>query len=173
MNIILIGMRGSGKSIIGRLLAQKLDKNFIETDKLIEIQEGLLIRKIVKKFGWDKFREFESKIMQDLAENRTNDVIATGGGAVENEKNITAFKNNNDVVVLLSCSIETIIRRIGKDTERPLLTVSNNFSQDLRKIYKRRRNLYAKYADIIVSSEESANKATNNIIFILKERKLL
>lgn len=169
MNFVLIGMRGSGKTTIGKRLAAKLKRNFVETDELVEMQEGLQIREIVKKFGWSKFRESESKIMIDLALRRTNDVIATGGGIVENQQNIARFKSNNDIIIWLNCSIDKIIERIGNDKLRPFITNENSFERDLRKVYKGREPLYKKFADIIISSNEDVKTVVNNIIAKLEE----
>lgn len=173
MNIILIGMRGSGKTTVGKLLAKKLNINFIETDELVVTDFGISISEIVDKFGWSKFRESESKIMIDLALTRTNDVIATGGGVVENEQNMDKLKNNNNIIIWLKCSIDTIINRIGNDNSRPLITNGGNFTDDLRKVYKVRESLYEKYADITVSSEDKPELIVAEIVSILKVKGIL
>lgn len=166
-------MRGSGKSTIGKLLAKRLGKTFVETDELVVTDIGMPIREIVNKFGWNKFRESESKIMIDLALTGTNDVIVTGGGVVENKQNIAKFNSNNDVIIWLRCLVDTIIKRIGSDKSRPMIANSDNFKDDLRKVYKTRKSLYRKYADIIISSDEDAAIVVNKIIDKLKERNLL
>lgn len=166
-------MRGSGKTAIGKLLARKLNKNFVETDQLIVTDLGKPISDIVKEFGWNKFRNTESKIMQDLALTRTNDVIATGGGVVENAQNFNKFKSNDNLIIWLKCSIESIIKRIGTDNTRPKITNADTFEEDLRKVYRGRESLYQKYADTIISSEENVTTVVNNIFIKLKERNLI
>lgn len=163
-------MRGSGKNTIGKLLADKLEKNYIDMDQLLVLQEKMPIKDFVNKSGWNKFREIESNLMKDLAKTKTNEVIATGGGVVENGQNIIQFKNKKDVIVWLKCSIETIISRIGDKTNIPLLTDADDFEQDLRRVYKERLPLYEKFADVTVSSEDNPESVATNIISKLKEK---
>ncbi|MBI3379212.1 shikimate kinase [Candidatus Gottesmanbacteria bacterium] len=172
MNIILIGMRGSGKTTIGKALAKILDFGFIETDELIVAKsEFSTITDIVKEKNWSFFRNLESQIMQDPDITARDDVvIATGGGVVTDGKNIENLKNAKSVFIWLKCSINEIIKRIGNDTSRPLITNSDSFIDDLRKVYKAREQLYKKYADIIISSEEKAETVADNIIAKLKEK---
>ncbi len=119
MNIVLIGMRGSGKTTVGKILARKLGRELVEMDELITQKAGLAIPEIVEKYGWSKFRDIEEEITSEVA-GRDNIVNATGGGVVTREKNIAKLKKNG-VLVWLKASVDTLVKRIGEDSERPLL----------------------------------------------------
>src|SRR5947209_804954 len=97
MNIILIGMRGSGKSTIAKKLAKKLDKSFYDMDTILSKKVGMTLPDYVKQFGWESFRDKESKIALDVSQ-LTNAVIATGGGIILREENINALKKNGKFV---------------------------------------------------------------------------
>lgn len=175
MNIILIGMRGSGKTTVGGLLARKLNFNCVETDNLIISKSGFSkIADIVAQKGWKYFRDLESQILQSPEIAQSNDaVVATGGGVVTDDKNMQNLKKGKNIFVWLKCPIDKIIARIGRDGSRPFLTDEKKFADDLRKVYKHRESLYAKYADIAVSSDNDAQETANNIIDALKERALI
>lgn len=173
MNIILIGMRGSGKTAVGKFLSKKTGFELVECDNLLEKSAGATIPEYIAQNGWAKFRDLESKIIADVSK-RDNTILSTGGGVVENEINIAKFKsNNNDVIIWLKCSIDKIIERIGNDKSRPFLLNLTNFADDLRNVYKTRKKLYKKYADITVLSEENVQTITKNIIGKLKRKNLL
>ena len=91
MNIVLIGMRGSGKTAIGKLLAKRLGKQFIEMDELIVQRLGQSIPEIVNRYGWEKFRDTEEEITREVA-GLDNVINATGGGVVTREENIRELK---------------------------------------------------------------------------------
>lgn len=165
-------MRGSGKSTIGTLVADKLKMPFIEIDDLIVAKAGMTIAEIVKRTSWSNFRHLESEVIQDMV-GRDNLVMATGGGVVTSKRNIENLKKNKSFLIWLKCSIDIIIHRIGKDNSRPFITSAETFADDLRKVYEGRKDLYAKYADITISSEEDTETVANNIIAKLAERNIL
>ncbi|MBI5207500.1 MAG: shikimate kinase, partial [Candidatus Firestonebacteria bacterium] len=107
MNIILIGFMGTGKSSIGKLLAKKKNKQFVDIDEEIEKSENLSITEIFNNYGEDYFRDLESKYLQRIIEQKKDCVIACGGGVVLKEKNINLLKKNS-VVILLSAETEVI-----------------------------------------------------------------
>ncbi|MBI4067580.1 shikimate kinase [Candidatus Gottesmanbacteria bacterium] len=173
MNIVLIGMRGSGKSTIGPLLAQRLNRLFLEVDDLITQKTGKSIPEMIHASGWDKFRNYESQVVAEIAQTLTDAVIATGGGVVTQQQNIDQLKTNG-ILVLLDCSIETIIKRIGRNKDRPLLTDAPNFAEDLKSVAKDRKKLYEKYADIkIVTDVANPANIVNSIIEVLETRKII
>ena len=96
-NIILTGMRGSGKTKLGRLLGRLLGRRFIDTDELIERNAKMPIVLLVKRRGWDYFRRLERNVIQKLR-NEKNAVIATGGGTLVNLKNAEILKRNGKVI---------------------------------------------------------------------------
>jgi len=150
MNIVLIGMRGSGKTAVGKLLAKRLGKQFIEMDELIVQRVGLDIPEIVKRYGWEKFREVEEEVTREVAE-LDNVVNATGGGVVTREKNVRELKKKGKLV-WLKASADTLLRRIGDDQYRPSLT-GRSPQEDLEAVLAERTPIYERVADFIIDTE--------------------
>ena len=118
-NIVLIGMMGSGKSSIGKILSKKLNINFIDIDQKIEENEDLNISDIFKKYGEDYFRKVEEKIsLQYLKSN--NSVISLGGGGFIN-RSIRKLSLKTCISFWLNWKNETIVNRIHKSKKRPLV----------------------------------------------------
>jgi len=111
-NIVLIGFMGTGKTAVGTRLAQRMGREFIDTDKEIERITGITIRDICYKSGETRFRSEESLVVKRLAD-RTGLVIATGGGAVINPENLELLKRNG-ILVCLEADPEDILRRVRK-----------------------------------------------------------
>lgn len=118
-NIILIGFMGTGKSTVGRLLAEKLGMRFVDMDQLIEERERRSISEIFAVDGEQHFRALESDLVRELA-LESGLVIATGGGVVLDPRNIETFERCG-LVVCLNASPETILARVESDNCRPLL----------------------------------------------------
>lgn len=172
MNIVLIGMRGSGKSTIGKRLAEKLQKTFIETDTVIEIKQKLPIRQIVKKFGWKHFRDIESDVAREVARFE-NAVIATGGGLVIRAQNVRFLKKNG-FFILLRANIGTLISRIGTDPNRPSLTGNTSVFGDLEQIARLREKFYQDAADEIIETDKThVEDVVEKIINTLKRRSIV
>ena len=151
MNIVLIGMRGSGKSTIGKILAQRLKTDLIETDSLIEKSEGQKIKDIVAKKGWNSFRSLERNIIASL-KDRDNVVIATGGGVVLDKKNINILKKNG-ILIYLHASTEELLKRIKHAGGRPFLTNTSSMKKDIEDTFKLRKNLYENAANMIIDTQ--------------------
>lgn len=151
MNIILIGMRGSGKTTIGQKLAKKLGFKFIDMDKYLSKKENRSISEIVKDEGWDKFRDIEEKIVLELSK-LDEKVFATGGGVVLRKANIVNLKKNAKIFWLFA-GIETLVKRIGVDPNRPSLT-GNPLKKDLEITLRERENLYRSYSDYQIDTED-------------------
>lgn len=159
MNIILIGMRGSGKTTVGNLLAKKLKRNFIETDQLIERKTGLTIRRIVETFGWKTFRNYESEIIKEVSTLK-DVIIATGGGVVEQQNNVRELKKKG-VIIWLEAEVKNLRGRIGEDKERPLLTKAKSMVEDLKRILIKRERLYKRAANYIINTD---NRTPSQIV---------
>lgn len=170
-NIILIGMRASGKSTIGKLLAKKLNMGFIDTDSLIEAEAGKSISAIVQEFGWDVFRTLESKVCI-AAGNTENNVISAGGGVILQSNNMNALRINS-VCVYLETPIKILSDRIsGKEKEsRPSLTGKDTL-QELQEVWEERKGLYERWADIIVSGDEVPEKVVEQCLKRIHEEGL-
>jgi shikimate dehydrogenase len=150
MNIVLIGMRGSGKTTVGKILARKLGRDFVQMDDLIVQKAGLSIPEIVAKHGWVKFRELEEEITSEVTK-RDNIINASGGGVVTREKNSQALKKNG-LLVWLKASVDTLLQRIGEDSQRPLL-VARTPRGDMEMTLAERKPLYQQAADLAIDTE--------------------
>lgn len=156
MNIILIGIRGSGKTTVGKILAKELKKDFIEIDTLITAKSRTSIPKIVEQRGWDYFRDIESNVVQEVAE-KDNIVIATGGGVVVRTKNIELLKKHGKLF-WLTVSVPALLKRIGDDKNRPSLTGKISRKEDMEITLKEREKLYQNAADVVVDTENKTAK---------------
>ena len=150
MNITLIGYRGSGKTTIGKLLAQKLWMDFVDTDALLAQRAGQSIKEIFATQGEAAFRDLEAAVVTDAAA-RDNLVIATGGGVVLREANVAALKKSGKVIYLYAPA-ETLLERIGADpataATRPALTAAGGTLAEIRAVLTVREPLYQAAADV-------------------------
>lgn len=162
-NMALIGFMGTGKTAVGKVLAEKLDKQFIELDALIEQRAGKTIPEIFQQDGEIAFRELEIEATRDAAE-RENTVIACGGGVVLNQINIDRLRRKS-VIVYLTASPEVILERTSSDTdERPLLVAEDKVSR-VAGLLKFRQPFYERAADITVdTSTLDVGEVTGKII---------
>ena len=169
MNIILIGFRGTGKTTIGRILAQRLDKEFVDADEYLEQREGKTIKDIFAAGGEKLFREIETQIIAELCLS-DNRVVATGGGAILREENVKTLKKSG-IIILLEANTDTIYKRIHRDTtteqRRPSLTNRNAY-EEIEYLLEYRRPLYDKTADFVINTTSmSATDAAKKIITFL------
>jgi shikimate kinase len=153
MNIVLIGYRGSGKSAVGRALAQRLGWPFVDTDSVIERQAGSTIREIFAAQGEAVFRDLEATAIAQVAA-RDAQVIGAGGGAILRETNVAALRRNAKVV-WLTASPEVLWSRIQSDSttaaSRPNLTSSGGL-EEVRQVLEQRTPLYESAADLVIDA---------------------
>lgn len=140
MNIVLIGYRGTGKSVVGSILAHRLGMKCVGMDAEIVKRADMSIPDIVAKYGWPKFRDMESELARELSE-LDNVIIDTGGGIIERPENIEALRNNA-VIFWLKASVDVIVRRITGGTERPALTEGKTFTEEVAEVLERRTPKY-------------------------------
>ena len=153
MNIVLIGYRGTGKSLVGGLLAKQLKMQYVGMDGAIVAKTGMPIPEIVEKFGWTTFRDRESDLVLELS-RQDNIIIDTGGGVIERPENIEALKNNA-CLFWLKASVETIVTRIQGDTERPALTAGKTFIEEVSEVLEQRSPKYKSAAHYEIDTDES------------------
>lgn len=146
-NIILVGMMGSGKTTVGRVLAKQLGKTFIDSDEEIQKRTGVKISHIFDVEGEEGFRQRERCVIQDLVK-LNNIVLATGGGAVLKPENRDAL-HQNGVVVYLKSNVHDLWQRTRHDHSRPLLQTTNPRGK-LQELYNQRDPIYLSVADIII-----------------------
>lgn len=147
-NIFLVGMMGAGKTTIGRLLAKRLGRNFVDSDHEIEVRTGVRIPVIFEIEGEDGFRKRESQVLDALAES-SGQVIATGGGAVLAEQNRACMKAHG-LVIYLAVPPFNLWERTRHDTNRPLLQVENPRKR-IEELHAIRDPLYRDAADVVIA----------------------
>ncbi|KAF3998730.1 bifunctional shikimate kinase/3-dehydroquinate synthase AroKB [Glaciimonas immobilis] len=148
-NIILVGLMGSGKTTVGRALARKLNKLFIDSDHEIEARTGASIPLIFEIEGEPSFREREAEVIRDLTA-RQNIVLATGGGAILNADSRALLKGSG-TIIYLRASVNHILQRTSRDKNRPLLQTADP-RRRLEELSRQRDPLYREIADIIIDT---------------------
>lgn len=152
VNLYLIGMMGSGKTTVGRLLANELGYRFFDTDEVIEQAAGRSINDIFAQDGETAFRELETQVLAQLAPY-TRMAIATGGGIVLQRMNWSYLRHG--IVVWLDVPVEQLYERLKADQTRPLLQTPDPL-KTLQTILNQRQNLYAQAdAHIVVQPNET------------------
>ncbi|MCS6292223.1 MAG: shikimate kinase [Nitrospira sp.] len=154
MNIVLVGYRGTGKSTVGKVLAARLGWPLVSTDAEIVRGAGRSVPEIVAQHGWEHFRDLESTVCREFsAQDRL--IIDTGGGAILRQENVACLKKNG-VLFWLTASVATIVSRIGRDTQRPSLTGTKSFVEEIEEVLAVRTPKYREAADHIVPTDGCA-----------------
>jgi shikimate kinase len=169
--VILTGYRATGKSSIGKILADLLGFGFIDTDEVIEKRQGETIAEMVGRGGWELFRRKEEIMLLELVRSK-NKVIATGGGAVMHQK-AWAKLRKNALVVWLTADVKTICQRLDADSDsedqRPPLTEMGTMNE-ITMVLQERRPLYEKSSDITIHTEgKNPEDVAEIILAALKE----
>jgi shikimate kinase len=163
MNVVLIGYRGTGKSTVGKLVAERLGRVLVSTDAELVKSAVQNIPEIVEQHGWEYFRDLETKICQDLA-GRDGVVIDTGGGAILRSQNVEGLKRTGKLF-WLTAPVETIAKRIGADTQRPSLTGTKSFLEEIQDVLRERTPKYQAAADYIIETDgKSATQVADEIL---------
>ncbi len=149
-NIFLVGPMGAGKTTIGRQLARQLNRDFHDSDRVIEERTGADIPLIFEKEGEAGFRKRESAIIDELTQ-LDNIVLATGGGAVLDEHN-RAHLAGRGMVVYLSSNLASLLERTRKDKNRPLLHAEEPPEVILQRLLEQRDPLYRQCADVVIDT---------------------
>lgn len=151
MNIVLIGYRGTGKSTVAKILADRLKWPVISTDAEIVKKAGMPVPDIIRKRSWDYFRNVESQICQRAgAKDRT--IIDSGGGVVLRKENVEALRRHGRVF-WLTAEIPTIIERIKASTDRPSLTGKKTYVEEVEEVLNERLPLYKAACDHIIATD--------------------
>ena len=162
-NIILIGMPGTGKSVVGRALAKRLEYTFVDVDDLIVQAEGRTLPEILRTDGLEAFLDVEGRIGRTLTCEDT--VIATGGSMVLSAEAMEHLKKNG-VAVWLETPLSRISDRMPEDlVDRGIAAPAGS---TLREIYDQRTPLYARYADVIVASRDGEDDTARQVEEILR-----
>jgi shikimate kinase len=154
MNIVLIGYRGTGKSTVGKILGQRLGRKVISTDAEIVKEAKQSIPHIVEQFGWEHFRELETQMCRKL-QDQTDLVIDTGGGLILKEENVNILKADG-TFFWLTAEIPIIVKRISGDTQRPSLSGTKTFVEEIEDILKERTPKYQAAADHVIPTDRTS-----------------
>ena len=151
-NIVLVGMPGSGKTSVGKLLANELSMEFLDTDYLIEQRENKSIPQIFEQFGEEYFRKAESEVLRDVG-ILSGKIISTGGGVVKNYENYFPLKQNA-IIVWIDRDIEKLVTD-GRPLSKNLETV--------KKLYAERKDAYTAFADIKADNNGDINETVKGV----------
>lgn len=158
--IVLMGFMGTGKSEVGRRLAQRLGRAFLDTDQLVEERAGKRVAAIFADDGEATFRRLEREAVVDAA-GRGGAVIAVGGGAVLDPDNVRCLRDAG-MLVYLTARPEVILRRVGDGTSRPLLRDDPRGA--VTRLLAERGPVYAGAADVTIdTSEQNADQVVKEI----------
>ena len=164
-NLALIGFMGTGKTSVGRLVAESMHFQFLDTDELIQTSTGRTITDIFAKDGEPAFRALEKRVVEELT-GRTKTVISTGGGLPLNPANLASLKTHALVICLWS-SPEKIWERVHNQSHRPLLQDANP-QKKIRELLAAREPFY-KQADVLVNTDiRSAREVAQQIVHQFK-----
>ena len=158
MNIYLIGMMGSGKSTVGKILAEKMELLFIDLDSEIEKTGGKSVSEIFNQDGENQFRKLESEELKQYSES----VVACGGGIILDEEN-RKYINENGVAVLLTASMDELFKRLSDSNNRPILP-DENTEKALTNLWLERKKDYLNTSDFLIETDgENPIEITNKI----------
>lgn len=161
-NIVLCGFMGSGKSTVGEILSRRLGTPFIDMDEYIENREGMTIPDMFEKLGEAEFRGREHAAALELSKMR-GIVLATGGGALTFERNVTALRQTG-IIIFLDAGFDECYRRV-ENSDRPL--VRSNTREDFRRLFLSRREAYRLAADFELSADVSPEEVAETALELL------
>ncbi|MDO8494825.1 MAG: shikimate kinase [Deltaproteobacteria bacterium] len=159
-HLILTGFMGVGKTTLGKILADTLQRPFIDTDQRVEEQSGMTVENYIKRFGWEKFRRLEKLLLQQTL-LQDSAVIATGGGAVTEEKNRSAMMRHG-CVVWVETSPFLFLQRLRQMEGRPLVAEKTN--QELLQLYRQREPFYKKCHFRVTNNDPTPKQVANSIL---------
>lgn len=172
MNILFTGMRGSGKTTVGKALAAALAWPFCDVDEEIARAYGQSVREMVEHGGWPLFRTREHDALKTLLA-RNQHVIATGGGALVQPRNAALVQQH--CVILLEVPVSELARRLAHDAradQRPALTSARSLAEELGSVWKAREPSYRKVAHITVRADQPVAASVQTIFDHLSQHAL-
>jgi shikimate kinase len=171
-NIVLIGYRGTGKTAVGKQIAERLNRKLIEMDRLISEKAGMSIPEIIETYGWNRFRDIESEVAETVSKLH-NCVIDTGGGVILRSENIENLKKEG-IIILLKADIPAIIDRIKDNNQRPSLTRNKSFVDEVGDVLKQRTPRYEDTAEFCIdTSKLTLDETVIRILRYLKTKNVL
>ena len=165
MNIILAGMPGSGKTTVAHALGKLVDAKIIDTDAEIVKRHGAL-NAIFQNYGEKTFRDIETETVKEVC-GLSGVIVATGGGCLLREENVSLFKRSGKIVYLRT-QLKTLINRVNGDTSRPLL--KGSVEEKLTALYKVRESVYMAAADFTFDTDDRTPEEIANQILALLQK---
>ena len=166
-NIFLIGLMGSGKTTIGRILSKSLNKDFYDSDHVVEEKTGVKVPLIFEYEGEVGFRKREESVLKELICHK-NIVLATGGGVILSKNNCKLLSDNGHVIYLKS-NCEDLVARMTGDQSRPLLQ-EGDLKETLESLFKLRDPMYSSISDYIIeTSDKRAKEISSEIESFIKK----
>ena len=166
MNIYLIGYRCTGKTSVGRMLAEQLGWRFLDTDQYIVEKAGRSISEMVAQHGWNFFRQKEKQALSELNDHDQL-VLATGGGIIMDPANLAILNDDKNFVIWLQADAEIIYYRMKEDEQsdafRPALTESSLF-REIQELLAERRPYYESAADLALNTDQLTLEAVCEVI---------
>lgn len=164
-NIYLIGFMGTGKSSVGKILADELNAEFVDTDSLVEKKTGKKVADIFEEYSEEEFRRLETEVLEEITD-REGLIVSTGGGIVVTRGNLDMMKASGTVVTLIA-DINTIMERVqGDETSRPLLEVEEPF-EEIKRLLFERASFYISAHHIVETSDITPREAADQIISLV------
>ena len=152
MNIVLIGYRGTGKSSVAKLLATRTRWPIVSTDLEIIRKAGMPVPDIIRKRGWDYFRDVESEICKQVGK-KDRTIIDTGGGAVLRKENVESLRQRGRMF-WLTADVTTVMARIKNNSDRPSLTGKKSYVEEVEEVLNERLPLYKAAADHVIPTDD-------------------
>ena len=163
-HVVLVGMMGVGKTTIGRLLAERLDRPFLDSDELVEARTGMTVAQIFERDGEAAFRSLETQVLVECVESSTPAIIAAAGGTVlapDNRRLLAAA----GTVVWLRAPVPVLVGRVAGSTHRP--AVADDPEGTLGRLAEGREELYDAVADLHLDATRPAEAVVDEILAFL------
>jgi shikimate kinase len=151
MNIVLIGYRGTGKSTVAKLLAERTKWPLVSTDAELVKKAGMPVPEIIRKRSWDYFRNVESQICEQVGK-KDRTIIDTGGGAILRKENVEALRRRGRVF-WLTAEVSTILVRLKEASDRPALTADRTYLEEVEEVLNERVPLYKAACDYVITTD--------------------
>ncbi len=165
-NIIMCGFMATGKSSVGKRLAEILGYQFLDMDAAIEAEEGISISQIFSSRGEPAFRALESQMVERVAAQRRC-VVAAGGGTIADPRNLERLKRCG-IIITLTADIPTILQRVGSGDDRPMLREGDRIER-IRALLDKRATAYAQADIFLDTSSLSIDEAAQHLVDRLQE----
>ena len=166
-NIALIGFMGVGKSAVGRNLAKKLRRRFIDLDRIVEKTAGMNVREIFLRKGEPFFRQLEKQVLAAILQ-KDRQVISTGGGVITDDENLMLLRERA-LLVALTASVDVLLARAGNGSKRPLLEGANR-KERVEELLIQRQGRYARAHVTIDTTELTLDQVVDKIMQIIESQ---